>query len=268
MRYRHRDPERRRLVHRRRQRPRHPGRHPRRGGRFRGRGHHDPSPCRRQIQPERLQGLGRAARGRRFGRQRSLRPARDAHLPRRVGVVHALSRRRARGAARRGRPGPGLAARHQPAGLGHRHRDHLSAEPADLHQDRVRLHDARAPAARARLSEQRRDPGAERSARGRAEECDASFRGRARSLCALSRPLQAGPARADRDPRRARPASRGHPARNRDGVDGQLSRDDAVLHQHHPAEGWRHASRRLSRGADPHASTPMRTTAGSPRKKR
>ena len=80
-----------------------------------------------------------------------------------------------------------------------------------------------------------------------------AFRGRARSLCPLSRPLEAGLAfAADRDPRRAEACpggGRGHPARSRDGVDRQLSRDDAVLYEQHPADGWRHASRRLPRGA-------------------
>ena len=41
--------------------------------------------------------------------------------------------------------------RDRAARAGDRHRDHLSAEHRDLHQDRVRLHDPRAPAARTRL---------------------------------------------------------------------------------------------------------------------
>ena len=39
--------ERRRLLHRARQWPRHPDRHPQRGRRERRRSHHDPAPCRR-----------------------------------------------------------------------------------------------------------------------------------------------------------------------------------------------------------------------------
>ena len=115
-------------CHRHRQRPRHPGRHPRRGRRLGRRGHHDPAPCRRKIRPELLQGLGRAARRRRLGRQRAVRAPRSAHLPRRLGMVHALPRRRARGAARRGR----ARRRIWPAGSKRegqdRHRDHLPAE--------------------------------------------------------------------------------------------------------------------------------------------
>ena len=75
------------------------------------------------------------------------------------------------------------------------------------------------------------------------------YEGGLEAFVALSRPLEAGAARAaDRDPRRAR---RHHP-RNRDGVDRLLSRDDAVLYQQHPAARRRHPSRRLPRGADPH----------------
>ena len=69
---RHRDAQRRRLLHRHRRRPRHPDRHPRGGGRLGGRGHHDPAARRREIRPEFLQGLRRPARRRRLGRQRAL----------------------------------------------------------------------------------------------------------------------------------------------------------------------------------------------------
>ena len=53
-----------------------------------------------------------------------------------------------------------------------------------------------------------------------------------------------------RGERKPAPGRRGHPPRNRDGVDRQLSRDDAVLYQQHPAARRRHASRRVSRGTD------------------
>ena len=59
--------------------------------------------------------------------------ARSADLPRRLGMVHALPRRRARGAARRDRARARLAGGVEPRGSGHRHRDHLSAEHRDLH---------------------------------------------------------------------------------------------------------------------------------------
>ena len=44
--------------------------------------------------------------------------------------------------------------------------------------------------------------------------------------------------------------ARRHHRRDRDGVERQLSRDHAVLHQQHPAARRRHASRRLPRRAD------------------
>src|ERR1041385_4911366 len=47
--------------------------------------------------------------------------------------------------------------------------------------------------------------------------------------------------RAGVDPRR----EGRHLGRSRHAVERQLSRDDAVLHQQHPATGWRHASRGL-----------------------
>ena len=89
----------------------------------------------------------------------------------------------------------------------------------------------------------------DRRARRRAEARHHALRGRARRLRRISRPLEAGAApAADRDLGRARR----HHRRSRDGVDRQLSRDDAVLHQQHPAARRRHASRRLPRRADAH----------------
>ena len=83
-----------------------------------------------------------------------------------------------------------------------------------------------------------------------AEGLRAVLRGRPRGLRQVSRPQQDGAAQpAGVDPRRAR----GHHGRGRDAVERQLSRDDAVLHQQHPAARRRHASRRLPRRADPHA---------------
>ena len=53
---------------------------------------------------------------------------RSAHLPRRLGMVHALPRRRARGAARRDRAGADTGRRDRAARVSDRHRDHVSAE--------------------------------------------------------------------------------------------------------------------------------------------
>src|SRR5205085_2288275 len=69
----------------------------------------------------------------------------------------------------------GLAGGFQPRRRRDRHRDHVSAEHGDLHEDRVRFHDARAPAARTGVSEQRRHTGPDRSARDRTEDRQLSF---------------------------------------------------------------------------------------------
>ena len=101
-----------RLVHRARQWPRHPDRHPCRRGRLGRRSHHDPAACRRKIRPELLQGFGRPARRRRLGRQRAVvagsssRIWRDGQRAR-----HGVPRRRGgRAAGRRRRCGRASAA--------------------------------------------------------------------------------------------------------------------------------------------------------------
>ena len=60
----------------------------------------------------------------------------------------------------------------------------------DLHDDGLRLRDAGAPAARARLPEFRRAHPADRPARARREARGAALRGRARGVRALPRPRQ------------------------------------------------------------------------------
>jgi hypothetical protein len=73
-----RDPARRRLGHGARQRPRRADRHPQ-GRRHLGRQRHlHPAPCRREVRPELLQGVGRPARRRRRRRQRAVRAPRPA----------------------------------------------------------------------------------------------------------------------------------------------------------------------------------------------
>ena len=75
------------------------------------------------------------------------------------------------------------------------------------------------------------------------------LRGRHRGLRQVPRPQQDGAAQsAGLDPRR----KGRHHRRSRHAVERQLSRDDAVLHQQHPAARRRHASRGLPRRADPH----------------
>ena len=228
----------RRLLHRARQRPRHPDRHPQGRRRLGGRGHHDPAPRRRKIRPELLQGFRRPARRRRLGGQRAVDLAEADDLARRQGALDGVPRRR-RGRAARG---------HRRGRRQARHRGDVPAVEADLHHDRVRLRHAGAPAARARLPQLRRHHRAVRHApRGREARGDA-LRGRRRGVREISRPQQ-DPAHsgADHDQGRAR-RRRG---RMRADVERQLPRDRAVLHQQHPAARRRHASRRLPRRADP-----------------
>ena len=236
-----RHPAGRRLGHRARQRPRRAGRHPQgRGHLGRQRDLH-PAPCRREVRPELLQGVGRPARRRRRGGQRAVRAPRSSHLAQRQGALPALPPWRSRG-----RP----AARGRRAGRQARHGSDLPALDQDLHQDRVRLRHPGAPAARARLPELARAHRADRRARGGAQGLRPVLRGRHRGLRQVSRPQQAGAAQpAGVDPRR----EGGHHGRGRDAVERQLSRDDAELHQQHPAARRRHPSGGLPRRADPHA---------------
>ena len=117
----------------------------------------------------------------------------------------------------------------------------------DLHDDGVRLRDAGAPAARARLPQFRRHHRAVRQApRGR-EARGAALRGRRRGVRQVSRPQQdRAHSRADHDQDRARR----HHRRSRADVERRLPRDRAVLHQQHPAARRRHAPCRLPRRAD------------------
>ena len=149
------------------------------------------------------------------------------------------SARRRRGAARRW-----SAMRRRQA----RHRGHLPALDRDLHQDRFRLRDARASPARARLPEFRRAPHPDRCARGRAEDrSSCTTRAASRPSCAIS---TAPRTRCITPPIVVSARTRRHHRRSGAGVDRQLSRDHAVLHQQHPAAGRRHASGRLPRRAD------------------
>ena len=129
----------------------------------------------------------------------------SAHLSRRLGMVHALSRRRARSAARGSRSGaawPEGSSRQGP-----KTGTEITFMPStetftktefDFTTLEHRLRELAFLNCGVTL-----DP--DRRARGRAEDRHPPLRRRARSLCRISRPLEAGAARAaDRDPRRAR----------------------------------------------------------------
>ena len=113
-----------------------------------------------------------------------------------------------------------------------RHRSDVSAEPADLHDDGVRLRHAGAPAAGTRLPQfGRADRAGGPAACGR-EARGTALRGRRRGVRRISRPQQgAAHSGADHDAGRAR----GRRGRMRAVVERRLSRDGAVLHQQHPA---------------------------------
>ncbi len=227
----------RRLRHRARRRPRHSDRHPQGRGRLRGRGHHDPAACRRKIRPEFLQGVRRPARRRRLRRQRAVEQAAATGLARRQGAFHRIR------PWRRGRAAQGGRRRQRQA----RHRGDVPRLHRNLHQCRIRFRHPRAPPARARVPEFRRQHRAVRHApRGREARGDA-LRRRRRGVREISRPQQeADGARADHDQCR----NERHRRRGGAVVERQLPRECAVLHQQHSAARRRHPSRRLSRRAD------------------
>ena len=205
--------------------------------RLRRRSDHDAAARRRKIRPEFLQGLRRSARRRRLRRQRALEQARAHDLARRQRIFHALPRRRCGKAAENGGRRQGQA----------RHPRHLLAEPQGLHQDRIRFCDARAPAARARVPEFRRQGDAQRPARTRAARRGNALRRRRRGVRALSRPQQEAA-----HPQSAADQGRAREDHRRGGVvvERQLPRDRALLHQQHPAARPRHALHRLRRRFD------------------
>ena len=117
-----------------------------------------------------------------------------------------------------------------------------------LRPHRLRPQDAGAPAARTGLPQLRRGDLLPRPARRRAVRGDPALRGRRRGLRAPPRQGQDADAQdPDRDPRPAR-EGRDRPLAV---VERRLPRDDAVLHQQHPAEGRRHPPVGVPRRPDP-----------------
>ena len=219
-----------------RRRPRHPGRHPRRG-RVGRRSDHDAAARGREVRPELLQGLRRPARRRRLGRQCALDVAQAHDLARRQGILHGIRRRRcgrtAQSRRRRGRQA--------------RHRSDVPALDQDLHDGGIRFRDARASPARARVPQFRRHRRALRPAPRRREARGDALRGRRRGIRQIPRPQQDA-AGAEADHHQGRPPGRGR--RMCAVVERRLSRERALLHQQHPAARRRHAPRRLPRCAD------------------
>ena len=146
------DPHR-RLGHRRRQRPRHPGGHARER-QVRGRGRADRAARRGQVRQRRLQGLGRSARRRRVGRERAVGGARARDLARRQGLPAELRARPSRRPTCR-RPAPRSGAARRSASS----RTSRSSRPSSSASTRC------AAPAGAGLPERRRDHHARRRAR-------------------------------------------------------------------------------------------------------
>ena len=179
------------------------------------------------------------------------------HLARRQDPRDELHRRRARRAAE---------GRSATADGPDRHRGHLPALAGDLHHDRVRLRHARAPAARARLPEFRREDRAHRPPRRRAEDRGAaSTRAASRPSCAIST--------APSTPLIPQPIVI---SGERDGITVEVAmwwndsyhENMLLLHQQHPAARRRHPSRRLPRRADPPGQRLCRQRRASPRRRR
>ncbi len=93
----------RRLGQRRRQRTRHPGRHAARRRALGRRSRDDGAACRRQVRRQQLQGFGRPARRRRFGRQRAVGSPDPDDLSRRPRAPPGIHARRAQVSAQGGR---------------------------------------------------------------------------------------------------------------------------------------------------------------------
>ena len=238
--------QRRRLVHRARQRPRHPDRHPHRGGHLGRRGRHDPAARRRQVRRGEttiLQGLGRPARRRRLGGQRAVRlcsSSRSGATARSISCASATAspRRRSRWSAtpasKRGTEVTLLAVAPRPSTTS-------PSSTTPCWSTACASWPSSTPACASCCSD-------ERHADKKSEVMH--YEGGLARVRALPRPLQDGAAR------RADHAS----AASKDGIgvevamwwNDSLPRDDAVLHQQHPAARRRHAPGRLPRGADAH----------------
>ena len=177
-----------------RQRARHTGRDPRGRGGQRGRGHHDPAACGREVRPEQLQGLGGLARGGGQRGERALGLAGAADLARGVRALRAVRGRVHGGEPAAGRPGGGQAG----------DRGAIPGVARDVLEPRLQLQDAGASAAGAGVPELGGADHAARPAARRGRGGRAPVRGRRAGIRALPRPVEdAADPGADLDQRRA-----------------------------------------------------------------
>ena len=232
-----------------RQRPRHPGRHPQGRGHFRRGSDPDRAARGRQVRRQQLQGLRRPARRGRVGGQRVVRAPVARHLARRPPLPAGILARRIAVSAEANRRF--AQARHAAA---------LQAGAGDLHRRRIPLrHPGQAPA-RTVVPQLRRAHHADRPARARGRRRRQARRVRVRRRHPLLRraPGAAQDAAAPERHLRVGRNERHHGGR-RAAMDRLLPGNDVLLHQQHPAEGWRHAPDRLPRRADAHADELHRT---------
>ena len=216
------------LGHRRRPRPRDPGRRRRGPGPARADGGPDEAERRRQVRRRGLQGLGRPARRRRLGRERALRLARRRGAPRREGLPPGVRARR---------PGGRHDHRRRLRNGRDRHDDLVHARRRYLRGDRVVPRHAAPAPARDGLPDARAADHAHRRARGRVER-GVPLRGRDPGL----RPphqRREGPDPPDDRLLRGRGRGARRLGRGRDAVEREVRRIGLLLREQH-----QHPSRR------------------------
>ena len=231
----------------RRQRPRHPGRHPQGDRQVGGRGRAHRAARRRQVRALGLQGLGRPARRRRLGRQRAQRVARGRDPARR----QVWTQRYEKGGVPTG-----------PLTAGEKTHEARHDHPVQAGRDDLRGHDvllrhAVEPPARAGLPQSR----AEDRHRGRARrpQPHVPLQGRHHRVRQAPQPEQ------DAHPSQGallRGQEGRHRGRGRAAVQRRLPGERVLLRQQHQHARGRHAPDRLPGRADrPAVRRTRRTTA-------
>ena len=240
----------------RRQRPRHPGRHPQDRGQVDRRGRAHRAARRRQVRRRRIRRLGRPARRRLLRRERAVEPPRGRGQAAGLRLAAVLPRRRRarrpRSSAARRATRP---ARRSPSGPTRTIFETVDFEYETLRTRfqqmaflnkglRIDLRDER-PTLRVR--------GGDRARAGRppAAQRQLPLRARPRRLRRVPQPGAQGRARQRRGHRlRVRGHRSQDRARGRDAVDDELHRERLHLREHDQHARGRHARRGLPRGAD------------------
>ena len=224
-------------------------------------GRADEAPCRRQVRRRGLQGLRRAPRRRRLGRERALGVAPCRGAPRRQGLPPGVRARRPHQRHADDRDG----------GRGrHRHHDQLPARRGDLRGDRVLHADTRPAPARDGVPHARAADRARRRAR-RAGAARVPLRGRDPGLRRLR---QRGEGPGPQAHRLLRGRERRRPRRGRDAVEHLVRRVGVLVREQHQHPRRRHTPPGLPRRAHAHAQPlcarqgPAEGEGGQPRRRR